>query len=124
MIDFIYIIACSVLAIEIAYMSTLALDIKKVLKIEKVPEIVNILSNIVFWNRLLSKYLFPINLTFAIFFTIYKKIIEMINCPYCLSFHLGWLSQFLLNNNDIKISLVYGLITIFFTHIIEKIYDY
>lgn len=116
------IIACSILSIEIAYNSTLFYDIKNALRIHTIPDIVKAFSKVKFWNKLTSKYLFPINMTFSIFFTIYIKLIEMINCPYCLSFHLTWVTVYLTQDIGLLYSVVSGLLAIPITHIIEKIY--
>jgi hypothetical protein len=124
MITILLIISMAVLAIEIAYESSLSQDVKKSLRLDETPQIIEVMSKLAFWNRALSKYLFPLNLTFSILASIYKKFIELLNCPYCLSFHLTLWVSYLYLNGDVFSSILYGLITIPITHLIEKyVYD-
>ena len=114
-------ILCSgILAIEIAYNSSLAKEVKDIIFPIKY---ITAFKKLKFWNKYLTKWVFPINLAFALFFSIYNKLSEMTNCAYCLSFWLGGVSTYLYGVSPLE-SILYGLITLFTTHIVEKIYDY
>ena len=118
------IIAMAVLALEISSESTLAQEVKSMLGLGfNPPKWILSFSKISFWNKLFSKYLFPLNLTFAFFFSIYKKLNELVNCPFCLSFHLTLWTSYLYLDNNLFYSILYGLITIPITHLIQKIYE-
>ena len=106
------IIAMAVLALEIASESTLALEVKQLLRIDKVPATVTAFSKLGFWNKWLTKYLFPINLAFSIFFSTYIKLIQLINCQYCLSWWLSSISMYLYSGEIItkKISIEPGAV--------------
>ena len=86
-------IACAVLAIEVAYESILAADIKKSLRVDVTPTVVEAMSKVGFYNKLLgnilSVILFPITLVLIILATIYKKLVQLLSCPYCLGAWLG-----------------------------------
>ncbi len=111
------IIAMAILSIQIAYDSSLAQEVKETIFPIKYIEA---FSKISFWNKLLSKYLFPINLTFAILFSIYKKISEALQCSRCTSFWLGSIGVYLTGVNPVE-SILYGLITILIVIVIERV---
>lgn len=117
------ILGMSVLAIEISYQSELSYSIKKFLRIDNTPKTVYAMTKLGFWNRLFGKIFLPLNLIFWILASIYHKLIQLVNCPYCLVTHLVFWTSYLYLDNSIFNSLLYGLIAIPITHLIEKIYE-
>ena len=112
-------LSMAVLSIEVAYESSLSHDIKKSLKLDVTPQIIEAMTRIGFWNKLWSKYLFPISLVFLVLASIYKRFVQLLNCQYCISVWLTTISMYLYSDNIIN-SMLYGLITIPVVHLLEK----
>ena len=107
------------LSVEIAYHSSLAYDIKHALGLteDKLPKI-GILSQWKFWKKFLPKYLIFLAIIPLIFFIIYYKIIELINCPYCQSAWYGFFYGIYLQK-VIPEALGFAGLCVFFVYIIE-----
>ena len=121
-------IAAAVLAIEIAYESSLALTVKKFFRLDATPLTIEATSKIKFFNKLfgdtLKIILFPITIILVVLSIIYKKVVQLLSCPYCLSFWLGTTSTYFYLGVSPMEAIIYGLLVIPITHVIEKIYDY
>ena len=121
-------IACAVLAIEIAYESSLSLSVKKFLRVDVLPLTIEATTKVGFFNKLFGdswKYiLFPITIVLVLLSGIYKQVVQLLNCPYCLSFHLGWISTYFYLGVSPMESIIYGLLVIPIVHLLEKLYNY
>ena len=128
MMTLLVLIAAAILAIEISYESSLALSIKKFMRMDVTPQIIEATTKVGFFNKLFGdswKYiLFPITIVLVLLSGIYKKMVMLLNCPYCLSFHIGWISTYFYLGVSPMESIIYGLLTIGITHVIEKVYDF
>ena len=118
------IIAAAVLANQISIESSLAFSIKRFLYLDFEQEcLLKKLSTIKFWSLLWGmKYyiiLYPLTIFISLFFKIYVFINRLVNCPYCLSFHLTWIALFLMGYG--AWSFVYGLLSIIVCKLYEKL---
>jgi hypothetical protein len=52
---------------------------------------------------------------------IIDEVREMLSCPYCLSFHLGWLICYFIIGLPLIQALIYGAIAIIFVELYRKI---
>ncbi len=96
-------VSTAVLGCWIAYSSTLFQEIKRFLYLlndQKLPKFK-------FWFK-------PIGWLF-------KEFRELINCPFCLSYHLSWLTSYLVYDFSLIQSIILGGITVFFVDVYRKI---
>jgi len=120
------ILAAVILAFEIAMNSSLANEIKVALKLDlKSQKQLRVFSRIEFWNALwglkLMYLLFPLTLMLTIEFTVYLKLNELFNCPYCLGYHLAWIGLVTITSTTLPMALLYALFSILFGKIYDKI---
>ena len=116
----------SVLATQIAYDSTLAYSIKKILGLYEPIKYSKALTTWNFYFKLLgsiSFVLLPLILIIISLFVGYSKIVQLANCPYCLSVWFSGIFLYLVLNeqlNVVEIS-IYSLLGIATTHIFESL---
>ena len=116
----------SVLATQIAYDSTLAYSIKKALGLYEAHKHINALTTWKFYTKLLgsiSFVLLPLILILMLMSVVYRKLVQLANCPYCLSFWISGIFMYLVMNeqlNVVEIS-IYSLLGIATTHIFESL---
>jgi hypothetical protein len=123
--EILVIAAATILAYEIALNSELADAIKGVigLKFEQQKNL-KVLSYTLFWNAYwgIKWYvlMYPITLLLTTFMSIWKWVNKLINCPYCLSYHLAWIGLYLITETTLPMALLYALFSI----VAGKIYQY
>lgn len=120
----IYLLAIAVLSIEITYHSTLADDIKKVLYLDILSQpLILKLSKQDFWLQLSSynPFLYPLVLLVSLYFKGHYFILKMINCPYCLGFHLSWVFIYFNLNQNLLLSLAIGLTNLITISILNRL---
>jgi hypothetical protein len=90
LIEILGLLGIAALAIEVAYHSDLAYGVKKLLRLtEDNQNTLGILGTFKFWNSFLYPYLSWLSFIPVLFFFFYKKLSELLNCPFCTGF---WLS--------------------------------
>lgn len=107
------------LAINIAYFSTLAHDIKTFLCLHESQRLQTI-SKYGFWRTFLPRGLNVLAFIPTIIMMIFKKSVELINCQYCTSWWLGF-GYTLYSGYAIIDAIALGGLTLFFVIIIEKL---
>lgn len=116
-------IATAVLATEIAYNSELAYMVKKLIWLDEERSALKAMSRFSFYTKLLgtvSYILLPLIFVNIILVNIYKLLIKMANCPYCLSFHIGWVMVLMVTTVTIPEVFIFGLLGIATTHFYER----
>lgn len=117
-------IAMVVLARQIAFDSTLAYDVKKLTSLDKPKSWIKASSKWGFFNKLLPKPLLiafsPIIIIIIILSNVWIQVINLFNCHYCLSMHLGFWYTYLFMDQNIIGAITWGLITVALTEIYEK----
>ena len=115
MADIFILIALASLAIQSSYHSTLAYSLKDFLWLSTIKlKTIDKLSSFQIWREVGLKWLSPL----AIFFYLYHKIGEAVNCQYCQGFWIGFL--WYIQTQTIPMAIIYGLLTIIIIMAIEK----
>ena len=114
----------SAIAIEIAYHSDLAYQLKTALfmtedKLQKI----SILCSTNFWAKFLPWYLWWMILFIVIFMYGFGKFVELINCPFCTGFWVA-LGYLLLNDFTILAAIPLTGITIIAVYLIQAVAKY
>lgn len=110
------------LSIEIVD-STLSNKIKKFFCLTPNNTIVDVLSSFKVYRGITGKWfivLLPLWLPVILFFNFHKLLIELLDCPFCVSFHLGWTFFYFYLNTDVFISILAGSLAVLITKIIDK----
>jgi hypothetical protein len=105
------IITAAVLSTEISTYSSLADSIKKLFGLHPTQrETVKIMTKARFWNTFwglkLMYLLYPITLLLQVTFGIILLLNDLINCSYCLSYHIAWVLLWLYAGQPIVDSLL------------------
>jgi hypothetical protein len=116
-------IGLAALAINTAYFSTLAHDVKKALGLLETQRL-NTLASLAFWKLFLPLWLHSIAIVPTVIINIWKKIIELINCQYCSAWWFGFLYTYLYDEKSIITAIAYGGLTIVFVILIEYFMNY
>jgi len=121
MVTLLILFGLAVLAVEIAYHSSLAYDVKFALRLteDRLPK-VGALASWKFWKQFLPRWIRWLAFIPIIIFTIFYKIIQWLACPYCQSAWYGFFYGLFLNKNIIE-CLAMGGITVFFVYIVELV---
>lgn len=120
---FLYLIGISSLSISLVD-SQLINDIKNKLGFKSNNSKLKAISSIMFYWRLIPYYLFFPFLIIIIPMIIIGNVLlfftKLSECPYCISFHLGWLMNYFYLNNDIIHSIIMGAVCVILTKYIDK----
>jgi len=119
----IIIIASAVLSTEIAYNSDLAYQLKKFLLLDEKRPTVNALSKWSFYLKLMGTIAYilsPLIIVTIVLLRLYVLFIKLLNCPYCISFHITWLNVLYFTDISFPNVFLYGLVGIATTHIYER----
>jgi hypothetical protein len=122
-ITLICLIGIAALAIEMAYHSELSHEIKSIFFMtEDYLQKVGVLSTVRFWTRFLPKYLWIFLPILLLFFIIFYKIIQAVNCPWCCGFWLSLTYLLLTGHNLITAIPMTGitLISVYIIQILDK----
>ena len=121
----IFLIGIASISIEIAD-STLSNLIKKLFFIDRERTLLVATSKPQSFFKVLPKWvqftvaipilIFLIN----IFFQLVRVLIKLLNCAFCISFHLGWMFTFFYLQEPLLLAFIFGGITIVITRIIDK----
>lgn len=119
--------AIAVLSKEIANHSDLAEKIKLRLYLDLTQyKLIDKLSKVKTWfialGYTLMQYLSPIILIVIGWFNVHKYLIKMINCEYCLSYHLGWIGLYTIYGMTLLNSFIYALPVLIIVGVINRIY--
>lgn len=124
MIEILALIGIAALAIETAYHSELAYELKqKIWLTEDKQQRLRTLSQYKFWTALFGKYLSWLAFIPVLFFYFYHKINQMTNCPYCVGFWMS-LAFLLLSDYALLPAIALTGITLITVHIIEALMSY
>ncbi|MFW6242807.1 MAG: hypothetical protein ACOC2W_01475 [bacterium] len=118
------VLSLAMLAIQVSY-SDLSSSVKKFLGLD-IPYRYKALTNIYFWVRFFglktSHLLSPIVLLLLVFFKVHKFISEMLSCPYCVSYHMGWTTFYFYYNMTLFQSVIlYAPLVLVGVAIIDRI---
>lgn len=103
--------------------SQLSEKIRKFTGLHSSNKVVNTFSNKWFWFKVLGNFfylLIPIWGIIYIFFNILRFLIELWECPFCLSFWIGTAFSFFYYDYSLLLSFVFGGVTVFITRLIDK----
>lgn len=116
-------LSLATLAIQVV-ISSLSEKVKKSLYIDR-PYRLNPLTNIYFWFSFTGLnwgiLLSPVIFLLVTMFKIHKFFSEMLDCPYCVGFHLGWIVYYFYLGMPLLTALLYAPIVILATVIVDKI---
>jgi hypothetical protein len=116
------IVSMAVLGIEITYHSTLADFIKRKLRISIHDEKqLSILSTSEFWFKAFNN---PFGYIAMLYFKFHYLILNIVNCQYCLTYHLSWISLTSLGVFNIWWSLILALPSLIIVKLISLIYEW
>jgi len=115
----------SIWAIQISSESVLALRIKNFFKLSH-PYNKKLIALCQFktWRRMLgtiSYVLLPIIVLIIIPIRLHRFIAEVLECPYCLSYHLGWLSFYFIIKLPLWEAFYLATLPILWIYIIDRI---
>ena len=121
----IFTLLSGVLSVQIAYQSTLSLRVKQLLFLEQpYSKKLFALSKFNTWWSFSSRWfiiLSPVIIIIILLFKLHHFISDLLDCPYCISFHLMWMLLFFFVGMNIIPSLVFGSLGILGVHIIHAI---
>lgn len=52
---------------------------------------------------------------------IWQELQDLLDCPFCISFHLGWIVTYFYFHQDIITALLYGTIAVLFVELYQKL---
>ena len=115
----------AVLAVQIAHDSALVLRVKQFLYLEQpYSRKLFALNKFITWRRIIGTafyILFPLIFIFILIICIHHFLSELLDCPYCLSFHIMWMLCFFFLGLPIITSLVFGSLGILGVYFIEAL---
>ena len=115
----------AVLAVQIATDSTLVLRVKQVLYLEQpYSKSLVALSSFKTWWSLIPRWfviMLPFILVIIIFLRLHHFLSELLDCPYCTSFHCMWMLLFFFMGLPIITSLVLAPLGILGVYFIDKL---
>lgn len=122
--EILYAIAIAVLSLQIAYHSYLAEVIKSKLKLNlESKEVISKLSKQQTWLEITSynPLLYPLVLLLTLYFNVHYFVLNLINCPYCIGFHLTRLMLVFRFDYDLEFGIVAGLLNIIIISLANKL---
>lgn len=123
-VDILALLGLGAIAIEIAYHSDLAAQIKRWVGLsEDMLKPCGILATFKFWLKFLPKWLWLLSIIPVTFFTIWHKIIELTNCPWCTGFWLAF-GYLLIRQYEIIPAIALTGITLISVYLIQAIDRY
>lgn len=125
-INIIILLAVAEFAIQIQ-ISTLATRIKKYMLMNVgIQSKLKVLSNLQFWFSLFKTYsfiLYPFILLLVLFFNILYLFNEMVNCPYCIGFHLAWAVNYFYLGDSLPESFILAPIALIWVKLLDIIHS-
>jgi len=115
--EIISIITAAVLSTEISTYSSLADNIKKIFGLHPTQrDTIKIMTKTAFWNSLwglkFMYLLYPITILFQVVFNIVLLLNDLINCSYCLGYHIAWVLLWLYAGQPIVDALLLAPLTL------------
>lgn len=119
------ILSASVLGIQIAQESTLAMRVKQLFGFtQPYPKYLLTLSKFSTWRQMIGTVyyvLLPILIVLILMFRLHYIIGEMLDCNKCVSFHVAWILLYFYLGLPIIASLVFAPLSILGIYLIESI---
>lgn len=115
----------SVLGVQIAGESSLALRIKQaLLLIQPYSKRLDVLTKLSVWKRLLGTIIFiifPLVLVVVVLFRFHRFLSELLDCRYCTSTWIFGFLLYFLTENDLIHCIIFAPLAIIGVYIIEKL---
>ena len=106
----------AVLAVQVAHDSALVLRVKQFLYLEQpYSRKLFALNKFITWRRIIGTAFY------ILIICIHHFLSELLDCPYCLSFHIMWMLCFFFLGLPIITSLVFGSLGILGVYFIEAL---
>ena len=116
-------VGLAMLAIEVVD-SELSLAIKNFFNFTPENRTVRAARKLGFYKRVFGGWFYvlflPIVIPALIFYNAIFFLIKLFDCPFCLSFHFGWITAYYYLGTDVFMSIIMGAVTLLITKIIDK----
>lgn len=83
----------------------------------------SLMSSILFWRKL-SKYGWFLFLPVVLVLKLHKLMSEILQCPWCLSYHISWLTSYLYLHTDIITAVLLSPISLVFVTILDLLHTH
>jgi len=87
----------------------------------------NAICKLIFWRKLFGKswlVLSPLLLLISAFFILYSFVSKMLDCPYCIVFHLAWTTNIFYFKMDIITALLLAPLALVGVAILDRIHTH